>query len=115
GASIGRMPANSVRDLEFRSALYNQGIGRERVKSVSLEPGQAIDDLASRRVDAAVGAAWELPWQARERGLPLKSVRLTSHAAEFYAGGLFTLQRLASSAPPVAHLLHAAAHHSGAL
>ena len=99
GARVGRMPASNVLDLEFRSALSNQGIDPERVKSLLLEPGQAVDDLATRRVDAAVGSAWELPWQARERGLALKSINLGGYAAEFYGDGLFTLQSLAKADP----------------
>jgi len=63
---VGRLPASNILDLELRAVLYGAGIDPEKLKSVMMEPGGAIDDLASRRVEVAVGSAWELPWRARE-------------------------------------------------
>jgi ABC-type nitrate/sulfonate/bicarbonate transport system substrate-binding protein len=96
---VGRLPASNILDLELRTALYGEGIDLEQVKSVALEPGGAIDDLAGRRVEAAVGSAWELPWLARERGILLRAVNLSSYSAGFYGDSLFTLQRLARVDP----------------
>src|SRR5207247_2181614 len=86
-------------DLELRAVLYGAGIDPEKLKSVMMEPGGAIDDLASRRVEAAVGSAWELPWRARERGILLRAFNLSSYSTEFYGDSLFTLQRLARADP----------------
>src|SRR5467141_3685353 len=66
---VGRLPASNILDLELRTALKSEAIDPDRLRSVSIEPGQTIDDLANRRIDAAVGSALELPWQARERGV----------------------------------------------
>jgi ABC-type nitrate/sulfonate/bicarbonate transport system substrate-binding protein len=98
---IGRLLPSNILDLELRTALYGGGIDPQKVKSVSMEPGQAIDDLASRRVDAAVGSAWELPWLARERGILLRALNLSTYGTEFYGDSLFTLQRLAKADPPM--------------
>src|SRR5271165_2349173 len=83
---VGRLPASNILDLELRTALYSE----------------AIADLASHRVDAAVGSAWELPWQARERGVALKSFNPAGYRVEFYGDSLFTLQRLANADPTMA-------------
>ncbi len=98
---VGRLPASDALDLELRTAFSGEGIDPEKVKSVSIQPGEAIDDLAGRRVDAAVGSAWELPWLARERGILLRAFDLSSYGAEFYGDNLFTLQRLARANPLV--------------
>ena len=98
---VGRLPASNILDLELRTALYGEGIDPERVKSVAMEPGGTIDELAGRRVEAAVGSAWELPWLARERGILLKAFNLSSYGTEFYGDSLFTLQRLARADPPM--------------
>jgi len=96
---VGRFPASNILDLELRTALYGEGIDLEKVKSVAMEPGEAIDDLAGRRVEAVVGSAWELPWLARERGVLLRAFNLSSYSAGFYGDSLFTLQRLARADP----------------
>jgi ABC-type nitrate/sulfonate/bicarbonate transport system substrate-binding protein len=96
---VGRLPASNSLDLELRTALYGEGIDLEKVKSVAMEPGEAIDDLAGRRVEAVVGSAWELPWLARERGILLRAFNLSSYSAGFYGDSLFTLQRLARADP----------------
>ena len=96
---VGRFPASNILDLELRTALYGEGTDLEKVKSVAMEPGEAIDDLAGRRVEAVVGSAWELPWLARERGVLLRAFNLSSYSAGFYGDSLFTLQRLARADP----------------
>jgi ABC-type nitrate/sulfonate/bicarbonate transport system substrate-binding protein len=96
---VGRLPASNVLDLELRTALYGEGIDPEKVKSVSMQQGEAIDGLTSRQVDAAGGSAWELPWLARERGVLLRAFNLSSYRTEFYGDSLFTLQRLGKADP----------------
>ena len=44
-----------------------------------------------------MGSAWELPWLARERGILLRALNLSSYGTEFYGDSLFTLQRLGES------------------
>jgi len=98
---IGRLPPSNILDLELRTALYAEAIDPDRLRSLSSEPGQALADLASHRVDAAVGSVWELPWQGRERGVALKSFNLAGYRVEYYGDSLFTLQRLAKTDPAV--------------
>ena len=94
---VGRLPASNILDLELRAVFKGAGIDPEKLKSVSIEPRQVIAALAERRVDAVVGSAWELPWQARERSIALKSLTLSGLPPEFYGDALFTLQRFANS------------------
>jgi ABC-type nitrate/sulfonate/bicarbonate transport system substrate-binding protein len=101
-AKLGRLPPSNILDLELRSALTSEGIDPDKLKSVSIEPGQAMAALADRRVDAVVGSAWELPWQAQERSLALKSFGFVGHRPEFYGDGLFALQRFANADPATA-------------
>jgi ABC-type nitrate/sulfonate/bicarbonate transport system substrate-binding protein len=96
---IGRLPPSNILDLELRTALYAEAIDPDTLRSLSSEPGQALADLASHRVDAAVGSVWELPWQARERGVALKSFNPAGYRVEYYGDSLFTLQRLAKTDP----------------
>lgn len=97
-ARFGRLPASNILDQELRAVLRREGLDADRLKSVPLEPGQALAALAGRRVDAVAGSAWELPWQARERSVALKVLPLTGFR-EFYGDGLFTLQRFANAEP----------------
>ena len=78
------MPPNNVLDLELRTALYAEAIDPDKLRSLSTEPGQALADLASHRVDATVGSVWELPWQARERGIALKAFNPAVYRVEYY-------------------------------
>jgi len=94
---IGRLPPNNVLDLELRTALYAEAIDPDKLRSLSTEPGQALADLASHRVDATVGSVWELPWQARERGIALKAFNPAGYRVEYYGDSLFTLQRVAQT------------------
>ena len=96
---IGRLPPSNILDLELRTALYAEAIDPNKLRSLSSEPGQALADLAGHRVDAAVGSVWELPWQARERGVALKSFNPGGYRVEYYGDSLFTLQRLAKTDP----------------
>lgn len=101
-ARVGRLPASNVLDLELRTALNSAGIDPDRLKSVPIEPGQALAALGDRRADAVVGSAWELPWQAQERGVALKSFPFAGYRPEFYGDGLFTLQRFVNADPSTA-------------
>jgi ABC-type nitrate/sulfonate/bicarbonate transport system substrate-binding protein len=96
---IGRLPPSNILDLELRTALYAEAIDPDKLRSLSSEPGRALADLASHRVDAAVGSVWELPWQARERGVALKSFNPAGYRVDYYGDSLFTLQRLAKTDP----------------
>src|SRR5215469_14156712 len=96
---IGRLPPSNVLDLELRTALHAEAIDPDTLRSLSSEPGQALTDLASHRVDAAAGSVWELPWQARERGVALKSFNPAGYRVDYYGDSLFTLQRLAKTDP----------------
>lgn len=98
GWRLGRLPPSNVLDLEFRAAAFGQGIDPDQLKPVPIEPDQAVAALAESRVDAIVGSAWELPWQAQQRSLALKSFDL-SGAEAFYGDGLFALQRFANAEP----------------
>jgi ABC-type nitrate/sulfonate/bicarbonate transport system substrate-binding protein len=98
-AKIGGFPPSNILDAEFRAVLHGEEIDADKLKSVSIEPGQALAALAERRVDAVVGSAWELPWQARERSIALKSLALADYRPRFYGDGLFTLQRFANADP----------------
>ena len=98
-AKLGRSLPSNVLDLEFRTVSRSKDIDPDKVKYVSIEPMQAIAALAERRVDAVVGSAWELPWQAQERSVAVKSVDFSGLSPEFYGDALFTLQRFANAEP----------------
>jgi len=98
-SSPGQLSPSNILDVELRTALYAEAIDPDKLRSVSGEPGQVLADLASHQVDAAVGSAWELPWQARERGIALKSFNPAGYRVEYYGDSLFTLQRLAKAHP----------------
>src|SRR6516162_6881497 len=96
---IGRLPPSNILDLELRTTLYAEAIDPDQLRSLSIDPSQSLAELASHRVDAVVGSTWELPWQARERGIGLKSFNPAAYRVEYYGDGLFTLQRLAKTDP----------------
>ncbi len=98
-AKLGRLPASDILDIELVTALAAEGVDPAKLKSVSLEPGQAVAALADKSVDAAIGSAWDVPWLARERGLALKSFNPADYRVEFYGDTLFTLQRRARTEP----------------
>ncbi len=97
-AKIGRLAPSNFLDVELRTALHSAGIDPDKLRSVSIEPSQAIAALADHRIDVVIGSAWELPWQARERSVALKSYDL-AFRPEFYGDGLFALQRFANADP----------------
>jgi ABC-type nitrate/sulfonate/bicarbonate transport system substrate-binding protein len=99
---VGRLPPSNVLDLELRTALQAEAIDPDKLRSLSVEPGQALADLAHRRVDAVVGSAWELPWQAREQGIAIKAFDPAGYRIAYYGDSLFTLQRLAEIRPVTA-------------
>ena len=101
GGRVGRSPPSNVLDLELRTALRAEAVDPEKLRSLPTEPAQALADLVSHRIDAFVGSAWELPWQARERGVVLKSFNPAGYRVEYYGDSLFTLQRLAPTDPGV--------------
>src|SRR6516162_3392585 len=96
---IGRLPPSNVLDLELRTALFAERVDADKLRSLSTEPDQILADLASHRVDATVGSAWELPWQAQERGIVLKVFNPAGYRVEYYGDSLFTLQSLAKADP----------------
>jgi ABC-type nitrate/sulfonate/bicarbonate transport system substrate-binding protein len=96
---VGRLAPSDSLDVELSTALQAEAIDPDKLRSLSVEPGQALADLASRRVDAVVGSVWELPWQARERSIAVKSFNPAGYRVEYYGDSLFTLQRLAKSDP----------------
>jgi ABC-type nitrate/sulfonate/bicarbonate transport system substrate-binding protein len=96
---VGRFPPSNSLDLELSTALQAEAIDPDKLRSLSVDPGQALADLASRRVDAVAGSVWELPWQARERGIAVKSFNPAGYRVEYYGDSLFTLQRLAKDDP----------------
>ena len=98
-AKIGRFLASNSLDVELATALRAEAIDPDKLRSLSVELGQVLADLASRRVDAVVGSAWELPWQAAERKLALKSFNPAGYRVEYYGDSLFTLQRFAKNDP----------------
>src|ERR1051325_2661687 len=107
-ARIGRPPASDILDIELATALNAEGIDAAKLKSVSLDPGQAVTALADKSVDAAVGSVWDAPWLARERGLALKSFNPADYRVEFYGDTLFTLQRRAKIEPQTVRGVYAA-------
>jgi ABC-type nitrate/sulfonate/bicarbonate transport system substrate-binding protein len=105
---VGRPPASDVRDFEFRAMLEAAGIDPDKLKSVSVEPGQTVAALAERRIDAGIGSAWEEPWQAYRRGLALEAFDLPDEGAAFYGDSLFTSQRFAAAEPEIVRRFRAA-------
>lgn len=98
-AKIGRLPASNILDIELRTALKAEGIDADKLHSVPIAPGGAVAALANKTVDAVIGSAWRLPWQAHEEGLALKSFDPAAYRTEFYGDSLFTLQRFAGTEP----------------
>jgi ABC-type nitrate/sulfonate/bicarbonate transport system substrate-binding protein len=98
-ARIARLPASNILDIELRTALLAEGIDPDKPRSVTVEPGQILDKFAKHEIDAAIGSAWDLPWQAKEKGIALKSFNPASYRVEFYGDSLFTLQRFAAAQP----------------
>src|SRR5436305_14742863 len=98
-AKIGRTPATDILDIELATALKAEGLDPANLRGAPIEPGKAVAALADRSVDAVMGWAWDLPWQARQRNLSLKSFSLGNYRVEFYGDTLFTLRRFERTQP----------------
>jgi ABC-type nitrate/sulfonate/bicarbonate transport system substrate-binding protein len=96
---IGRLPATDPLELEMSTALRGDGIDPGKLVTVPVDSDQAVAALADRRVDAIVGSAWDFPWAARARTLPVKSFDPADYRVEFYGDTLFTLARFERSNP----------------
>ena len=98
-ARIGRLAASDILDIELATALRAEGIDPAKTKSVTIQPDQIVSALADQTIDATVGSAWVVPWQAHEKGVVLKSFNPSSYRVEYYGDSLFTLQRFAAAEP----------------
>jgi ABC-type nitrate/sulfonate/bicarbonate transport system substrate-binding protein len=98
-AKLGRLAASDILDIELATALRAEGIDPARTKSVTLDVAQIVPALADHTIDAAIGSAWVLPWQAHERGVVLKSFNPANYRVEYYGDSLFTLQRFETAKP----------------
>ena len=98
-ARLGRLPASNILDIELATALRAEGIDPAKIKSVTLNTDQIVPALADHQIDAAVGSAWIVPWQAHERSIVLKSFNPANYRVEYYGDSLFTLQHYAETAP----------------
>ena len=98
-ARLGRLPASDILDLELATALRAEGIEPDKPKAVSIAAGDAAAALVDRRVDAAIGSAWLVPWHAREKGVALKTLNPADYRVEFYGDTLFAMRRLAQTEP----------------
>jgi ABC-type nitrate/sulfonate/bicarbonate transport system substrate-binding protein len=107
-ARVGRPPATDILNLELTTALRGDGIDPTEIRLVPVEPGQVAVALADRRVDAAIGSAWTIPWRARARNLTLKSFNPADYRVEFYGDTLFTSARFARVDPEVVQRFRAA-------
>src|SRR5579863_2829542 len=63
-AKVGRLPASNILDIELATALKAEGVDPDKLRSISVQPGQSVTALANHSVDAAIGSAWEDPWLA---------------------------------------------------
>ena len=107
-ARLGRFPASDILDIELSTALRAEGIDPAHIKAVGIEPGQIVTALANRSIDAAIGSAWIVPWQAHEHGIILKSFNPANYRVEYYGDSLFTLQRFARDQPDTVRRFRAA-------
>jgi ABC-type nitrate/sulfonate/bicarbonate transport system substrate-binding protein len=100
-ARIGRLAASDILDIELATALRAEGIDPGKTKSVMIRADQIVAALADRTIDAGVGSAWTVPWQAHERGIVLKSFNPTNYRVEYYGDNLFTMERVAAAHPEI--------------
>lgn len=96
---IGRLPASNFLDIELRTALKAEGLDADKLSSRSIDPGQMLDTLAKRTIDAGIGSIWTVPWRAQRRGISLKSFDPADYRAAFYGDGVFTVARYAEAQP----------------
>jgi ABC-type nitrate/sulfonate/bicarbonate transport system substrate-binding protein len=107
-ARLGRLAASDILDIELATALRAEGIDPARTKSVTIDAGQIVSALADHAIDAAIGSAWIVPWQAHERGVVLKSFNPANYRVEYYGDSVFTLQRFAAAEPDTVSRFRAA-------
>lgn len=107
-ATVGRPPASDILSDELTTALRAEGIDPAKLKYTLIKPGEAVAALADRRIDAAIGSAWEVPWQAHERHVTLNAFDPADYRVEFYGDTLFTLQRLEEAEPAMVRGFRAA-------
>jgi ABC-type nitrate/sulfonate/bicarbonate transport system substrate-binding protein len=107
-AKLGRLPASDILDIELATALRAEGIDPARIKSVNIDPTQIVPALADKTIDASIGSAWIVPWQAHERGIVLKSFNPANYRVEYYGDSLFTLKRYAGDNPDLVAKFRAA-------
>src|ERR1700761_9596769 len=100
-ARLGRLAASDILDIELATALRAEGIDPARTKSVTITADKIVPGLADHTIDAAVGSAWTMPWQAHERGLVLKSFNPANYRVEYYGDSLFTMQHYETAEPDV--------------
>jgi len=105
---VGRLPASDILDVELATVLKAEGIDPAKIKTVPIEPGQTVSALADRTVDAAMGWAWAVPWEARQRSLALKSFDPGDYRVAFYGDTLFTLRRIERAQPDLVRRFRAA-------
>ena len=98
-AKLARLPPSNILEIELATALRAEGIDPAKLKTVAVEPSNIAAALADKTVDAAIGSAWEVPWLARAKGVPLKSFDPGDYRVEFYGDTLFALKRLARTEP----------------
>jgi ABC-type nitrate/sulfonate/bicarbonate transport system substrate-binding protein len=107
-AQLGRLPASNILDIELATALRAEGIDPARIKSVTIDTAQIVPSLIDHTIDAAMGSAWVVPWQAHERGIVLKSLNPANYRVEYYGDSLFTLKRFAAAEPQIVARFRAA-------
>jgi ABC-type nitrate/sulfonate/bicarbonate transport system substrate-binding protein len=107
-AKLGRLPASDILDIELATALRTEGIDPARIKSVNIDASQIVPALADKTIDASIGSAWMVPWQAHERGIVLKSFNPANYRVEYYGDSLFTLRRYAADNPDMVAKFRAA-------
>ena len=100
-ARLGRLPASDILDIELTTALRAEGIDPGRIKAVSIDASQIVPALADHAIDAAIGSAWIVPWEAHERGVVLKSFNPASYRVAYYGDSLFTMRAFAAAEPDI--------------
>ena len=98
-AKLGRLAASDILDIELATALRAEGIDPARTKSVTVTAEQIVPSLIDHTIDAAIGSAWIVPWQAYEHGLVLKSFNPANYRVEYYGDSLFTMRQFETAEP----------------
>ncbi|HVH82572.1 MAG TPA: ABC transporter substrate-binding protein, partial [Stellaceae bacterium] len=98
-ARLGRLAASDILDIELATALRAEGIDPTKIKSATVDADKIVQALADHTIDAAIGSAWVVQWQAHERGVVLKSYNPANYRVEYYGDSLFTMQRIAATEP----------------